>query len=99
SVCPNLCAGPPRVRENGGSTEWCIGPRRRNGTSGIALFRELAADVWPTPENRHTLHSHLATKGHTLPDGWVTTLAGLVGRLAFQVDGKTVAALQVEDES
>ena len=40
----------------------------------------------------------MASKGQTLPDGWVTTLTGLVGRLAFEVDGKTVAALQVDDQ-
>jgi hypothetical protein len=38
----------------------------------------------------------MASKGQTLPGGWVTTLTGLVGRLAFEVDGKTVAALQVD---
>jgi putative sterol carrier protein len=40
----------------------------------------------------------MASKGQTLPDGWVTTLIGLTGRLAFEVDGETVAALQVGDE-
>ncbi len=40
----------------------------------------------------------MASKGQTLPDGWVTTLIGLTGRLAFEVDGKTVAALQVDDQ-
>ena len=40
----------------------------------------------------------MTRKGQTLPDGWVTTLTGMVGRLAFDVDGKTVAALQIEDE-
>jgi putative sterol carrier protein len=41
----------------------------------------------------------MASKGQTLPDGWVTTLTGLVGRLAFEVDGKAVASLHVDDES
>lgn len=40
----------------------------------------------------------MASKGQTLPDGWVTTLIGLAGRLAFEVDGKPVAALEVEDQ-
>ncbi len=40
----------------------------------------------------------MASKGQTMPDGWVTTLTGLCGRLAFDVDGKTVAALQVDDQ-
>jgi len=41
----------------------------------------------------------MTSKGQTLPDGWVTTLNGLIGRLVFEVDGEAVAALQVEDES
>lgn len=40
----------------------------------------------------------MASKGQTPPDGWVTTLIGLTGRLAFEVDGKTVAALEVENQ-
>jgi putative sterol carrier protein len=32
------------------------------------------------------------------PDGWVTTLIGFAGRLAFEVDGKTLLALQVDDQ-
>ena len=40
----------------------------------------------------------MASKGQTLPDVWLTTLIGLTGRLAFEVDGKTVAALQVDDQ-
>ena len=40
----------------------------------------------------------MASKGQTPPDGWVTTLTGLLGRLAFEVDGKTVAALHVDDQ-
>jgi hypothetical protein len=40
----------------------------------------------------------MAGKGQAVPDGWVTTLTGLVGRLAFEVDGSTVAALHVEDQ-
>jgi len=39
------------------------------------------------------------SKGQSLPDGWVTTLTGLAGRLTFEVAGEPVAALQVEDES
>ena len=40
----------------------------------------------------------MAGKGETVPDGWVTTLTGLVGRLAFEVDGNAVAALHVDDQ-
>ena len=40
----------------------------------------------------------MANPGQTTPDGWVTTLSGLVGRLAFEVDGKAIAALHVDEQ-
>jgi putative sterol carrier protein len=40
----------------------------------------------------------MASKGDTTPDGWVTSLTGLLGRLAFEVDGNTVAVLFVDEQ-
>jgi hypothetical protein len=40
----------------------------------------------------------MASKRQTTPDGWVTSLTGLLGRLAFEVNGKAVATLYVDDE-
>jgi len=40
----------------------------------------------------------MANPGQTTPDGWVTTLSGLIGRLAFEVDGKAIAALHVDEQ-